>query len=120
MAIHALTGPEVLTGSTRLKAGTATKLILNQITTTAFVRLGKCYENLMVDLRCTNDKLWDRGARIVATVCGVSKEDAMTVLRAADGHVKKAIVMQRFGCDSAEADRRLNENGGRLRETLEA
>ena len=66
VAIHALTGPEVLTGSTRLKAGTATKLILNQLTTTAFVRMGKCYENLMVDLRCTNDKLWDRGARIVA------------------------------------------------------
>jgi len=119
VAIHALTGPEVLTGSTRLKAGTATKLILNQITTTAFVRLGKCYENLMVDLRCTNDKLWDRGARIVATVCGVSKEQAMPVLRAADGHVKKAIVMQRFGCNAVDADKRLAEHSGRLREAME-
>ena len=118
VSIHALTGPEVLTGSTRLKAGTATKLILNQLTTTAFVLLGKCYENLMVDLRCTNDKLWDRGARIVATVCDVPKDDAMTVLRAADGHVKVAIVMQRLACDAATAVGRLALHGGRLRETL--
>ena len=70
VVIRPLVGPEVLTGSTRLKAGTATKLVLNQITTVAMVRLGKCYENLMVDLRATNAKLWDRGARIVATLTG--------------------------------------------------
>lgn len=118
VAIHALTGPEVLTGSTRLKAGTATKLILNQLTTIAFVHMGKCYENLMVDLRCTNEKLWDRGARIVATVCDVPKDVALAVLHEADGHVKKAIVMQRLNCDEDAADDRLHEHHGRLRETL--
>ena len=66
VVIRPLTGPEVVTGSTRLKAGTATKLVLNQITTISMVQLGKCYENLMVDLRATNAKLWDRGARIVS------------------------------------------------------
>src|SRR6185437_1181411 len=93
VVIRPLTGPEVVTGSTRLKAGTATKLVLNTLTTLAMVQRGKVYGNLMVDLRATNQKLWDRGARIVATVTGVPREQGMALLRAADGHVKLAIVM---------------------------
>jgi len=91
VTIRALTGPEVLTGSTRLKAGTATKLILNQLTTASMVRLGKCYENLMVDLRASNEKLRDRAARILVAVCNVSRDEAFDLLTRADGHVKRAI-----------------------------
>src|SRR3954470_2611091 len=82
--IRPLTGPEVLTGSTRMKAGTATKLVLNQITTLSMVRLGKCYENLMVDLRATNTKLWDRGARILRTLTGLDREASLSLLQRAD------------------------------------
>ncbi|HEY0008677.1 MAG TPA: N-acetylmuramic acid 6-phosphate etherase [Tepidisphaeraceae bacterium] len=92
--IRPLTGPEVLTGSTRLKAGTATKLVLNQLTTAAFVRLGKCYENLMIDVRPTNDKLWNRAARIVATMCDVSIEEASKRLHSA-GSVREIIASVR-------------------------
>lgn len=120
VALHVLTGPEILAGSTRLKAGTATKLIMNQLTTVAFVKLGKCYENLMVDLRCTNEKLWDRGARIVATVCNIPKDQALAVLHEGNGHVKQAIVMQQFQCDDHAAHQLLQKHGGRLRETLDA
>src|SRR6202034_1059299 len=88
LVIRPLTGPEVLTGSTRLKAGTATKLVLNQITTLAMVRLGKVYENLMVDLRATNQKLWDRGVRIVSILTGLSRDDSLRLLQQADGKVK--------------------------------
>ena len=119
LVIRPLVGPEVLTGSTRLKAGTATKLILNQITTAAFVRLGKCYENLMVDLRATNAKLQDRGTRIVATLTGLPREAAAELLERAQGHVKLAIVMQKLGVDAAAARRRLEAAAGRLREALE-
>ena len=117
--IRPLTGPEVLTGSTRLKAGTATKLVLNTLTTLAMVQLGKVYGNLMVDLRATNQKLRDRGARIVATVTEVSREKATELLRAADGHVKLAIVMQRRGVNAADAKAILEHTGGRLRAALE-
>jgi N-acetylmuramic acid 6-phosphate etherase len=115
VVIRPLTGPEVLTGSTRLKAGTATKLVLNQITTLAMVRLGKCYENLMVDLRATNQKLWDRGARIVATLTGAGRDDAMDLLRNADGRVKVAVVMHRRKVDAPEAVRLLEASDGSLR-----
>jgi N-acetylmuramic acid 6-phosphate etherase len=118
VTIRALTGPEVLTGSTRLKAGTATKLILNQLTTGTFVRLGKCYENLMVDVKCTNAKLWDRGARIIATICDIPKEAAMEKLKAADGQVKVAIVMAMRNCDAEIARTRLDAVDGKLREAL--
>ena len=118
VTIRALVGPEVLTGSTRLKAGTATKLILNQLTTTAFVRLGKCYDNWMVDLKATNAKLQDRAARIVAEVCRMPRDEAADVLREADGHVKVAIVMQSRGCDAAAARKTLAACGGRLREAI--
>jgi N-acetylmuramic acid 6-phosphate etherase len=83
------------------------------------VQLGKVYENLMVDLRATNEKLWDRGARIIATVTGLPRDQAMEVLRAADGHVKVAIVMQRRAVDRDEAKEIVARAGGRLREALE-
>jgi len=118
--IRPLTGPEVLTGSTRLKAGTATKLVLNQITTLAMVRLGKCYENLMVDLRATNIKLWDRGARIIATLTGLSRDESMDLLKRADGHVKVAVVMHKRHVESTEAKRLLEQSRGRLRQALAA
>jgi len=117
--IRPLVGPEVLTGSTRLKAGTATKLVLNQITTISMVRLGKCYENLMVDLRATNAKLWDRGARIVRTLTGLDREAAMSLLKRADGDVKLAIVMQRKNVDPAMARQMLERANGYLRTALE-
>ncbi len=120
VVIRPLTGPEVVTGSTRLKAGTATKLVLNTVSTVAMVRLGKVYENLMVDLRATNAKLWDRGTRIVATLTGLSRDAATDLLRRADGHVKSAIVMHRRGGDLAEARQLLARHGGRLRAALDA
>jgi N-acetylmuramic acid 6-phosphate etherase len=115
VAIRPLTGPEVVTGSTRLKAGTATKLVLNTISTVAMVRLGKVYENLMVDLRATNTKLWDRGARIIATLTGLPKEQSLDLLTRADGRVKVAVVMHRRGVDAATAQVLLDQAGGRLR-----
>src|SRR3954469_8989340 len=95
--IVAITGPEVVTGSTRLKAGTATKLILNMITTGAMIRLGKTFGNLMIDLRATNGNRGDRGERIVAEVSGVTREQARELLASAGGSVKLAIVMHALG-----------------------
>lgn len=118
VVIRPLVGPEVLTGSTRLKAGTATKLVLNTITTLAMVRLGKSYENLMVDLRATNQKLWDRGARIISTLTGLDRERSMDLLKRADGHVKIAVVMHKASVDLRGARERLDRAGGRLREAI--
>ena len=118
VVIRPLTGPEVVTGSTRLKAGTATKLVLNTVSTLAMVQLGKVYGNLMVDLRATNQKLWDRGARIVATVTGLGREQSMDLLRRADGHVKAAVVMHKRGVPLDDARRLLDRAGGRLREAV--
>jgi N-acetylmuramic acid 6-phosphate etherase len=117
-AIVAVTGPEVVTGSTRLKAGTATKLILNMLTTGAFIRVGKTYGNLMVDLKATNAKLTDRSERIVMEVCGVSRDVARTLLADAGGRVKHAIVMHALGVSHAEALARLNDVGGVIRRVL--
>ncbi len=114
------TGPEVLTGSTRMKAGTATKLALNTISTTLMVRMGKCYENLMVDLRATNAKLRDRAARIISTLTGLSREDAFVLLDRAEGRVKPAILMHRTGCSLPEALARLDRHAGSLRGALAA
>lgn len=108
------TGPEIITGSTRLKAGTATKLALNTISTTLMVRSGRVYRNLMVDLRATNDKLRDRAARIVSTLTGLDRAGAFAALDAAGGEVKAAVVMHRLGVAREEAQRRLAEAGGRL------
>jgi N-acetylmuramic acid 6-phosphate etherase len=111
----AIVGPEVVTGSTRMKAGTATKLILNTITTGAMIRLGKTYGNLMVDMRATNNKLVDRSQRIVMEVCGVSREEAKQLLERADKSVKTAIVMQKRNVSREEAERLLAQNGGVIR-----
>lgn len=118
VVIRPLTGPEVITGSTRLKAGTATKLVLNTISTLAMVQLGKVYENLMVDLRATNQKLVDRGARIISTVTGAGREQATDLLHRADGHVKAAIVMQVRGVNLDSARELLDRSGGSLRAAI--
>ncbi|MBX3410996.1 MAG: N-acetylmuramic acid 6-phosphate etherase [Phycisphaeraceae bacterium] len=112
------TGPEVLTGSTRMKAGTATKLVLNTISTTLMIRSGRVYQNLMVDLRATNDKLRDRAARIVSTLTGLSRPDAFSLLQAADGSVKAAILMHRTGRDLPAAAASLDAAGGNLARAL--
>ncbi|MES2634275.1 MAG: N-acetylmuramic acid 6-phosphate etherase [Pseudomonadota bacterium] len=116
--IAPLVGPEVITGSTRMKAGTATKLVLNTISTTAMVRTGKVFGNLMVDLQVTCDKLQDRGERILMTTLGVTRPDARSLLHAAGGHVKTAIVMSRLGVDAQQAGKRLDEVGGAIAELV--
>ncbi|MEO8910368.1 MAG: N-acetylmuramic acid 6-phosphate etherase [Gemmatimonadaceae bacterium] len=115
VAMLPIVGPEVVTGSTRMKAGTATKLVLNTITTGAMIRLGKTYGNLMVDLRATNNKLIDRSQRIVMEVCGISRADAKVLLDRADKSVKAAIVMQKKGVSLEDAERLLALNGGAIR-----
>ena len=112
------TGPEVVTGSTRMKAGTATKMALNMISTASMVRLQKTYGDLMVDLRATNDKLRDRAARIVSAIAGVDRPAAFALLDAADGYAKTAAAMGVLGVDAAEARRRLDEAGGCLRSVI--
>jgi N-acetylmuramic acid 6-phosphate etherase len=111
------TGPEVVTGSTRMKAGTATKLALNTITTTLFVRLGKVHDNLMVDVRATNAKLRDRAARIVAELTGLSREECFALLEEAGGSAKAAAVMHRRGLPRHRAEQLLALH---LRAALEA
>lgn len=118
VCILPIVGPEVLTGSTRLKAGTATKLVCNMLTTGAMIRIGKSYGNLMVDLRATNAKLQDRSERIVIEVTGLSREEARALLVAADGRVKRALVMHALGVDAATADARLAEKGGVIRRVV--
>jgi N-acetylmuramic acid 6-phosphate etherase len=115
VTILPIVGPEVVTGSTRMKAGTATKLVLNTITTGAMIRLGKTYGNLMVDLRATNNKLIDRSQRIVMEVTGVSRDEATKLIERAGKSVKLAIVMQKKGISSEDAERLLAENGGVVR-----
>lgn len=113
--IDVVTGAEVVTGSTRMKAGTATKLVLNMVTTAAMVRMGKVYGNLMVDLRATNAKLRDRGARIIAELTGLGREESVGLLDEARGEVKVALVMhgRSVGYDGARG--LLDEHGGDLR-----
>lgn len=111
-------GPEVLTGSTRMKAGTATKLVLNTITTGAMVRSGKAYGNLMVDLMAMSAKLHDRGERIVMETCSVDRTTAREAIDRAGGSVKVAIVMVRRGVDAAEARDLLAGAGGIVRRVI--
>ena len=118
VAVIAIVGPEVVTGSTRLKAGTATKMVLNMITTGAMIRIGKTYGNLMVDLRATNAKLVDRSERIVAEVCGISRDEARVFIGAADRSVKTAIVMQKLGVDRDGALKALEAAGGVIRRVV--
>jgi len=113
------TGPEVLTGSTRLKAGTATKLVLNTITTLAMVQIGKVYGNVMVDLDARkNAKLQDRAARIIMQFAGRDREAALDLLEESGGKVKRAIVMHHRTCTPTQADELLDAAKGRLREII--
>ncbi|MEE9132576.1 MAG: N-acetylmuramic acid 6-phosphate etherase [Gemmatimonadota bacterium] len=114
-----LVGPEVIAGSTRMKAATATKLVLNTITTGAMIRLGKVYGNLMVDLQAISEKLVDRSQRIVMAVSGRSREEALRLLRAAGGSVKVAIVMERADVSRELAELYLAEGDGFVRRALE-
>jgi N-acetylmuramic acid 6-phosphate etherase len=109
------TGPEVVTGSTRMKAGTATKLVLNTLTTGAMIRLGKTYGNLMVDLRASNAKLIDRGERIVMEVSGAGREAARAAIQASGGSVRTAIVMATRGVGREQAESLLAEHDNHLR-----
>ncbi len=119
VAICPLVGPEVITGSTRMKAGTAQKLVLNMLTTAAMVRMGKVYENLMVDHAATSDKLRERARRTVMTATGLDYNGADNLLTRSGGSVKTAIVMHHAGCDSDEAGRRLAEAGGWVRRAIQ-
>jgi N-acetylmuramic acid 6-phosphate etherase len=119
IVILPLTGPEVVTGSTRMKAGTATKLVLNMITTGAMIRLGKTFGNLMVDLRATNRKLEDRSERILMEVCEVSRDEARALLEQSGGIVKTAIVMSFTGASREEAEAMLEQHGGVIRRVLD-
>ena len=116
--ISPVVGPEVVTGSTRMKAGTATKLVLNTLTTAAMIRTGKVYGNLMVDLKATSEKLRDRSERIVMELTRVSRREARSLLAAARGEVKTAIVMHRRKVSCRRAGELLAEAGGRLREVI--
>ena len=118
-AIEVVVGPEVVAGSTRLKAGTAQKLVLNMFSTIVMVRLGKTYGNLMVDLRASNAKLRERAIRTVATVTGASRERAAAALESSGMHVKLAILRLERGLDEAEATARLVAADGHLRAALE-
>jgi N-acetylmuramic acid 6-phosphate etherase len=113
------TGPEIVTGSTRLKAGTATKLALNTISTALMVRLGKVYGNLMVDVRASNVKLRDRAARIISTLTDANRDEALDLLDAADGQVKVAVVMRRKSVDADGARTILSEADGHLARLLD-
>jgi N-acetylmuramic acid 6-phosphate etherase len=115
VAICPVVGPEVIMGSTRMKSGTAQKLVLNMMTTAAMIRLGKVYKNMMVDLQIKSRKLEERAKRVVMIVTGVSYERARNALRAARGHVKTAIVMVKAKVSAGEARRRLNRAGGFVR-----
>ena len=116
--IRLITGPEVLTGSTRLKAGTATKMALNILSTGVMVRLGKVYGNRMVDVAVTNSKLEDRALRILSDLAGVSREQGRDLLEASAGSVKLALVMARRSLDAAQAAELLERSGGNLRQAL--
>jgi len=114
------TGPEVLTGSTRMKAGTATKMVLNTISTVLMVRSGRVYENLMVDVRATNAKLRDRAERIVCEATGVDRERASRLLQIASGEAKAAILMEITGGTAPDCRELLERHGGHLRQAIEA
>lgn len=118
VGIEVVTGPEVLTGSTRLKAGTAQKMVLNMLSTASFTRLHKVYENQMVDLQATNEKLKHRARRIVCQITGEPESEAEDLLRAADGSVKVAVVMGKAKVPAGEARELLETSGGSVRQVL--
>lgn len=114
LTIKAVPGPEILTGSTRLKAGTTTKLILNMISTISMIRIGKIYKNYMVDVKMSNEKLITRGTNIVSAVTGCSEETAKEVLEKSHGGVRTAIVMILLGCGKEEAENALKTVNGQI------
>jgi N-acetylmuramic acid 6-phosphate etherase len=116
--IPLLVGPEILTGSTRLKAGTAQKMALNMISTATMIKLGKVYNNLMVDVRVSNQKLADRARRIVSEITGLTPDEAATFLEQTDQEVKPAIVMAILNVTADEARARLAEAQGMLRQVI--
>lgn len=118
IAIEAVTGPEVVTGSTRMKAGTAQKMILNMISTGIMIRQGKVYENVMIDVLPTNEKLVERAKRIISTVTGISKEQASRVLKETDKDVGLAIVMAKTKMNKEQAETLLAENHGNVSDVL--
>ena len=118
VAICPVVGPEVVMGSTRMKAGTATKLVLNMLTTASMIRLGKVYENMLVDLQMTSKKLEERSKRTVMQVTGLSYEETSRVLEQAGGHVKTALVMILANVTADEARQRLAQAGGFVRQAL--
>jgi N-acetylmuramic acid 6-phosphate etherase len=119
IAICPYVGPEVIMGSTRMKSGTAQKLVLNMLTTAAMIRLGKVYENMMIDLQMTNKKLIERSKRIIMTITGISYEKATEYLKKAEGHVKTALVMIMSNVDVKEAKERLIKADGFVRKAIE-
>lgn len=119
IAVVAVTGPEVLAGATRMKAGTAQKMILNMISTAVNVKLGKVFGNIMVDIQPLNEKQLARAGRVVADAAGVSEDEAARLLEAAGGSVKAAIVMAETGVDLPEARRRLERAGGFVRAAIQ-
>jgi N-acetylmuramic acid 6-phosphate etherase len=111
-------GPEVITGSSRMKAGTAQKLVLNMISTAAMIRLGMTYSNWMINVTMTNAKLHERGVQILREVLGVNAEEAKKLSDASGGKLKLAVIMGTLGCNRKEAEKRLTEGGGNLRKVL--
>ncbi len=120
IAIAPLVGPEVILGSTRMKAGTAQKLVLNTLSTGVMIRLGKTYGNLMVDLRASNAKLKQRAERIVALACDLDPTTAAQVLQTCNGEVKTAILVALMGCSVQEARRQLQQAQGSIRQVLDS
>lgn len=116
--IRPITGPEIITGSTRMKAGTATKLILNTLTTASMIKMGKVYENLMVDLQVKNVKLKDRAERIIMAVTSLERPAADKLLTKAKGNVKTAIIMHKLQINYESAKMKLDENEGFVRKVL--
>ena len=112
-------GPEVVMGSTRMKSGTAQKLVLNMLTTASMVRLGKTYENMMIDLQMTNKKLVERAKRIVMTITGVDYEEATKYLESSNYHVKSALVMILANVSFEDAKKRLENSGGFVRRAID-
>ena len=119
MTIAPLVGPEAISGSTRMKSGTAQKMVLNMLSTCAMVKLGKVYGNLMVDLRASNHKLVDRAQRLIIYATGVDRDRAKALLEEAGGHVKLAILLEKSGLEAAKAKALLDRHGGHLAQAIE-
>ena len=118
LTIVTVVGPEVVTGSTRLKAGTAQKLVLNMLSTATMIRLGMTYSNWMINVNMTNAKLNERGVQILREILGVNAEEAKKLSDASGGKLKLAVIMGTLGCSRKEAEKHLSEGGGNLRKVL--